>query len=111
MKTIAFIDLGTNSCRLTIAKIMDNGVFSEIGRYKEVVRLGTGEFETNHLTEEAMERTIFVLKQFAAISEKFNVDGIFGVATAAVREAENKLEFIARAKEESGIDLKIVSGI
>jgi len=112
MKTIAFLDLGTNSCRLAIVEItMENEITNEIARYKTMVRLGSNEFQSHHLTDEAMERTIYVLKQYALIAERYEAKHIYAVATSAVREADNKQEFISRVYEETGIEINVVSGI
>jgi len=112
MKRVAFIDLGTNSCKLNIVEItLKDGLTKEIAKFKEVVRLGTGGFDTNYLLEDAINRTIEVLKQFFVIASNYKVDDIYAVATAAVREAENQAEFIKRVKAEANIDMQVVSGV
>lgn len=111
LKTVSFIDLGTNSCRLNIVELTaDSRNYNEIIKLKEVVRLGEGEFESKQLTQAAMDRTIKVLKMFAEISVKYNSDDTYAVATAAVREANNKDEFIERVNKETGINMKVISG-
>lgn len=111
MKTIAVIDIGTNSMRLAIERIHGvNHDSTTLALSKEVVRLGEGEFSHNRITMEAMDRGILVLKKFAEIAARHEVAETVAIATAAVREASNKAEFVQRARDEAGIDVKVVSG-
>lgn len=109
---IAIIDLGSNSIRLVIFQIYENGAYNLIHRKKENGRLSGGMIEGEKLvlTRAAMERTIESLKGFSYICKFFNVDQIIAVATAAVRESENGEYFIKLAEEETGIKFKILSG-
>jgi exopolyphosphatase/guanosine-5'-triphosphate,3'-diphosphate pyrophosphatase len=112
VKTIGVIDIGTNSVRLAVERIdARNHDSTTLALAKEVVRLGEGEFSHNKITPAAMERGIVVLKKFAEIADRYNVSEVIAIATAAVREALNKNEFVQRAKDEAGIDVKVVSGL
>ncbi len=110
MKTLAFMDIGTNSVRLAIVKANKNSECSTIASHKEVVRLGEGEFAHNKITRSAMERGILVMRKFADIARKSGAQEIIAVATAAVREAQNRSEFVDRVRCEAGVDIKIISG-
>lgn len=109
-ENIGFIDIGTNSIRLVVAKINKNYTHTLLTERKEVVRLGEGEFEKNYLTDAAMNRAIFVCKQFVKFATNFNVKKIFAVATSATRDAENKSIFLERLKIEANLDARVISG-
>lgn len=111
MRTISVIDIGTNSIRLAVVRIDPNHDYRNLSIHKEVVRLGEGEFAHNKITPPAMERGLLVLKKFADIARRYNSREIVVAATAAVREAQNRTEFVERAKLEAGVDVRIVPGI
>ena len=108
--TLAAIDVGTNSFHLVVARLRDGGGFDVIAREKERVRLGSGPGDMKFITPDAMERGLAALgrmRQVAAISAA----PVRAVATSAVREAENRDEFVHRAYDEAGVDIEVISGI
>ena len=109
-RIVAFLDLGTNSVRLSVVRINANSSFTVLSQQKEVVRLGDGEFLSQHLTPEAMARAILVCRKFAEMARSFQADEILAVATSATREAENRSEFLQRLQEEAGVDMRVISG-
>lgn len=106
--TYSAIDLGTNNCRLLIARQTKSG-FRVIDAFSRVVRLGEGVARDNRLSEEAMDRTIDALKVCAEKLARRNVTFMRHVATEACRIAENSDEFVARVKSETGINLDVIS--
>jgi len=102
------IDLGTNNCRLLIAKQSKNG-FRVIDAFSRIVRLGEGIGQDNRLSEDAMDRTIEALKVCAEKLARRNVNCMRHVATEACRIADNSEEFVARVKRETGINLDVIS--
>jgi len=111
LRKIAVIDIGTNSMRLAVARIDPNHDFHTLALQKEVVRLGEGEFAHNKITRAAMERGLLVMKKFGEIARKHQVAETVAVATAAVREAQNRAEFVERAMSEAGVEVHVVSGL
>ncbi len=109
-KTIGIIDLGSNSARLLIVKVFENGAYKILNRVKHMVRLGEHAFETNTLQEAAMERTLFVLRSFMEMCEHYAVSEIYPMATAAVRDAHNAAFFLHQVRANTGIDLQVISG-
>ena len=107
---IAAIDIGTNSIHLVIASINQRQVLTIIDQEKEMVRLGQSGNDMKYLQEDAIERGVQTLKRFAKLAENHNAK-IRAVATSAVREALNKEIFINRVKEETGINIEVVSGV
>lgn len=102
------IDLGTNNCRLLIARPTKGG-FRVIDAFSRIVRLGEGVANGNRLSDAAMDRTIEALKVCAEKIARRNVTCMRHVATEACRVADNADEFIARVKRETGLNLDIIS--
>ncbi|MEZ5712955.1 MAG: Ppx/GppA phosphatase family protein [Sphingobium sp.] len=104
----AAIDLGTNNCRLLIAKPSADG-FVVIDAFSRIVRLGEGLATSGALSEQAIERAVSALAVCADKIRKRQVTLARSVATEACRRASNGAEFIARVKRETGIALDIIS--
>ncbi len=104
----AAIDLGTNNCRLLIARPANEN-FVVIDAFSRVVRLGEGLAQTGRLSDEAMERALGALKICASKLRRRNVHLARSVATEACRRAVNGAAFIERVREETGIRLDIIS--
>lgn len=104
----AALDLGTNNCRLLIAKA---GVedFTVVDAFSRVVRLGEGLSTSGKMSEEAMDRAVEALAVCADKLKRRNVVLARSVATEACRQALNGVEFIERVKRETGIHLDIIS--
>ena len=109
-KNIGIIDLGSNSLRLLLVRIHADGSTTILNQVKHMVRLGEGSFAHKRLREDAMTRTIGVLRGLAEMCAAYQSAEIVAIATAAVRDADNGQEFILRVKEKTGIDFTVVSG-
>lgn len=104
----AAIDLGTNNCRLLVAKRSREG-FRVIDAYSRIVRLGEGLASTGELSDAAMNRAAAALKICADKMKRRGVTRAHSIATEACRTATNGADFIARVERETGIKLDIVS--
>ncbi|MCJ9429007.1 Ppx/GppA phosphatase family protein [Kordiimonas marina] len=102
------IDLGTNNCRLLIARPTRQG-FRVIDAFSRIVRLGEGVSANNRLSDEAMDRAVEALKVCAEKIQRRGVTCMRHVATEACRVADNAPEFLTRVKEETGLNLDIIS--
>ena len=107
-QAFAALDLGTNNCRLLIARPQGDG-FAVIDAFSRIVRLGEGLAATGRLSDAAIERTIAALRVCSDKLKRRNVTLARSVATEACRRAANGPEFIARALAETGIHLDIIS--
>ncbi|WP_244266865.1 Ppx/GppA phosphatase family protein [Polycladidibacter stylochi] len=107
-KLYAALDLGTNNCRLLIARPENRG-FRVIDAYSKIVRLGEGLGNTGRLSEEAMERAVEALKVCHHKLMERGVERMRLIATEACRAAENGVEFTERAQREAHLPLEIVS--
>ena len=104
----AAIDLGTNNCRLLIARPQEEN-FVVIDAFSRVVRLGEGLAHTGRLSDAAMDRAVGALRVCADKLKRRNVRLARSVATEACRRASNGEEFIDRVRRETGIRLDIIS--
>ena len=104
----AALDLGTNNCRLLVARATGEG-FRVIDAFSRIVRLGEGVSATGRLSEEAMERTIEALRVCAAKMRRRKVTRARNVATEACRRAANGAEFLRRARAETGLHLDVIT--
>jgi exopolyphosphatase/guanosine-5'-triphosphate,3'-diphosphate pyrophosphatase len=104
----AAIDLGTNNCRLLIARPTGTS-FRVIDAFSRIVRLGEGLDAEGRLSEAAMTRTVSALRVCARKCRDREVTHLRAVATEACRRAVNCDAFIARVTAETGIRLEIIS--
>ncbi|WP_375391182.1 Ppx/GppA phosphatase family protein [uncultured Sphingomonas sp.] len=107
-QAFAALDLGTNNCRLLIAR-PQGGHFAVVDAFSRIVRLGEGLAASNRLSDAAIERTLAALTICADKLCRRKVTLARSVATEACRRAVNGPEFIARAHAETGIHLDIIS--
>ena len=110
MPTFAAVDIGSNSCRLKIAKVVAHQLRS-MHEDREVTRLGGSVFESGLVSPEAMANTIQALKRFQRAVQDHGVDQIRVVATSAMRDARNSAAFQAWVKAETGWQMEIISGL
>lgn len=104
----AALDLGTNNCRLLIARPEDRG-FRVVDAYSRIVRLGEGVGSNRMLSDAAMERAIDALAQCHRKLADRGVARSRLIATEACRAAENGADFIERVKAETGLALEVVN--
>jgi exopolyphosphatase/guanosine-5'-triphosphate,3'-diphosphate pyrophosphatase len=104
----AALDLGTNNCRLLIARPSGRD-FTVIDAFSRVVKLGEGLATSGRLSDAAMDRTLAALNICADKLQRRNVRLARSVATEACRRAENGFAFIERVRRETGIALDIIS--
>lgn len=99
---VAGIDCGTNSIRLLVADIADDGTLTDVTRLMRVVRLGQGVDATGRLAPEAIERTRVALTEYAGIIRATGATGVRMVATSATRDAQNREDFFSMTREVLG---------
>src|SRR3954463_11654804 len=105
--TYGAIDLGTNNCRLLIARPTEGG-FTVIDAFSRIVRLGEGLSRSGELSADAMDRAVVALSVCAEKLRRRNVSLSRSVATEACRRAKNGEEFAERVHTETGIVLDII---
>lgn len=111
MSRAALIDLGTNSVRLVVVEVEDDGSSSIILHEKQPVSLGENSFTSRRLTETAMNRTIAALGDMLKSAGSKGAEEIRAVTTSAVRDAENRAAFLELAEQRIGLKIKVISGL
>ena len=104
---LAALDLGTNNCRLLVARPCADG-FEVLDSFSRIVRLGEGVAGSGRLTERAMARTVAALSVCARIMARHGVTRKRCVATEACRRAVNGVAFLSRVRRVTGIELEIL---
>ncbi|MEM8924733.1 MAG: Ppx/GppA phosphatase family protein, partial [Actinomycetota bacterium] len=106
----AAIDIGTNSIHLVVARSSAEGGFEVVTTEKESVRLGSGGGDMKRLADDAMDRGVAAIGRMVEVATSLGAD-ITAVATSAVREAENRDEFVARVEAEFGLTISVIPGL
>ena len=106
---LAVLDLGTNNCRLLIARPTPPDNFRVVDSFSRIVRLGEGVGETGILSAAAIDRTIAALKICAERIARHRVRHVRAIATQAARQAANTDQLVARTQAETGIALSVIS--
>lgn len=106
---VAVIDLGTNTCNLLMAEIIQPG-YKILHQSKQLVKLGDKTLKTNQISDAATKRVINALSAQHKIIENYQGVKVCVCATSAVREASNKIEFLEKISEHTGWIVKIISG-
>jgi len=117
----AAIDLGTNNCRMLLARAdasddnnensANTGGIHVIDGFSRIVRLGEGLAASGQLSEEAIERAIKALKVCAQKIRSRGVKGTRAIATEACRQAANGDDFLKRVEAETGLTMTIISAV
>jgi exopolyphosphatase/guanosine-5'-triphosphate,3'-diphosphate pyrophosphatase len=107
---LAGIDLGTLTCRLLVADLAGQHLLQELHSDRRILRLGEGVDHTKRLSGVAMERVIGCLREWRAVIDTYDVSGCAVVATSAVRDAENRDEFLDRVKRETDFEIEVITG-
>jgi exopolyphosphatase/guanosine-5'-triphosphate,3'-diphosphate pyrophosphatase len=110
MPTFAAVDVGSNSCRLKIARVVSHQL-KTLHEDREVTRLGSSVFESGLISPEAMAGTLRALKRFQRAVQAHAPDRIRVVATSAMRDARNAAAFQAWVKAETGWNMEVISGL
>jgi exopolyphosphatase/guanosine-5'-triphosphate,3'-diphosphate pyrophosphatase len=104
----AALDLGTNNCRLLVARPSRRG-FKVIDAFSRIIRLGEGVTASGRLSDAAVERTIEALQVCATKIRRHRVARMGLIATEACRLAANAPQFLERARTETGLDIRVVN--
>ena len=107
---IGVVDIGTNSTRLLVAAITDDGRCEVLDRESVVTRLGQGVDATGRLAEEAMDRVRATLEDYRARLDRHGTERDVAVLTSAVRDASNGEQFVAEIRERYRLDAQVLPG-
>ena len=108
---IAALDLGSNSFHLLVADAHPDGSFDRLFREKEMLRLGDVVARHGRLTDDAIELAVDAVRRFRSLAEGAGAEEIVACATSAIREAENGAVLVDRLARETGVHVRVISGI
>jgi exopolyphosphatase/guanosine-5'-triphosphate,3'-diphosphate pyrophosphatase len=106
---IAAVDLGSNSFRLEVGRVVDDQIYS-LDSLKETVRLASGLTQEKQLGEEAQRRGLETLGRFAERLRGFAPESVRAVATNTLRVARNASDFIRQAEAVLGFPIEVIGG-
>lgn len=111
---LAAIDIGSNAARLLISDIITgtngNPEFLKMALVRVPLRLGFDVFDKGEISEEKTVKIIKTIKSYKLLLEVYDVKHIKACATSAMRDATNSPQLIKRIKDETGINIEIISG-
>ncbi|HEX9201936.1 MAG TPA: Ppx/GppA phosphatase family protein [Acidobacteriaceae bacterium] len=110
MATLAAVDIGANSVRLKIARVVRRRL-QVLHEDREVVRLGEAVFRGGALDPAVMEQTVRVLRRFQKAAQACGATQVRVVATSALRDANNGGAFVQWVKAATGWRVEVVSGV
>lgn len=105
----ATIDVGTNTAQLLVVEVVD-GVLSRVHVAERFVRLGEGVDASGRIGEAAQDRLLSTLKEHVDTAREHGAERIVAAATSAMRDAANRDAVRQRVKEETGLDVDLLSG-
>lgn len=111
---LAAIDIGSNAARLLISdvSIQDNGkpLFQKLNLIRVPLRLGFDVFDQQEISPAKEAMILNTLKAYRHLLDAYEVDFCKAAATSAMRDASNSVTILKRVKEETGIDIEIITG-
>jgi len=105
----AIIDLGSNTTRMIIIEVLDNGGYRLAEDARATVRLAEHMSPDNTIKPSALDRAADAMRLFSSITDYHHVTGITACATAAIRDATNRQEILGTLEERSGIKFKVLT--
>ncbi len=109
MRPVAAIDQGTNTVRLWVVDA-DARPYRTLRLESRIVRLGGGFVREGRLTDEAQDRALLALREYAGFLEELSCREITAVGTGVLRQAPNTPDFLARVRGETGLTVEIIAG-
>lgn len=110
MPNIAAIDVGSNAMRMAIAKATGPDEFEVFDKTREPIRLGKDVFLNGKISEQTMALSVEAFNRFRKVMDSHNVKLVRAIATSAVREAQNRRQFIDQIRKASGIQIEVIDG-
>jgi len=111
MLKLALLDIGSNSIHMILTEIQPDFSYKILDRFKDVTRLGEETFKAGRFSPDAIEKGTDVVKNFVALARNRGFTRIEAVATSAVREAANGGHFIETIGHQTGIRIRVVTGL
>jgi exopolyphosphatase / guanosine-5'-triphosphate,3'-diphosphate pyrophosphatase len=110
VKRIAAIDIGSNAIRDSVAEITDDWDYKILYRNRIPLRLGDEAFSQGRISDYTIEKCLNTFWKLRQKFESYNVSMIRAVATSALRNSENRKDFIKQIFDKTGIVIHIIDG-
>ncbi len=107
-KTVAVVDIGSNSVRMVVAQVAADGQTDVLERLQRAVGLGQDTFVDGRLSQRTMNAAVGILRNYRRVLDHYEVKHVRAVATSAVREAGNADAFTNRILMATGLDAEII---
>jgi exopolyphosphatase/guanosine-5'-triphosphate,3'-diphosphate pyrophosphatase len=107
---IGSLDVGTNTVLMLVVEQQEDGGLRKLADFSRITRLGRGLYSAGKLDPAAAQQTLDTIAEFVEQARALGAEKIVSAATAALRDAADGKEFIARVKQRCGIDLEIITG-
>ena len=107
---VAVIDVGSNSTRMEVLQLTSDYDLRVMSEVKALLRLASRKAKDGRLLQSAVSELSRLIDDFATVARASEVDAIRAVATSAMRDATNGNEVVSRVRENTGIELEIISG-
>ena len=106
----AAIDVGSNTIHIVVARCFSQ-TLEILADELELVRIGESVTATGKISSEKAQAALQTLKAYQALARGYGAERVFVVATEAIRQASNGGEFLARVREETGLEMLLISGM
>ena len=110
MNKYAIVDIGTNTILLLICNLDENGNIKFIHHAEKTPRIGKDVDNSKNIGHTSFLKTAEIIKDYKKISDSFNADKLIAVGTSALRDANNKKEFVEFIYAETGVRVEIING-
>lgn len=111
---LAAIDIGSNAVRLLISEVSvdekNKASFNKISLTRVPLRLGFDVFETSKISTHKRDLLLHTMKAYINLLHAYEVKYVKACATSAMRDATNSAEIISLIKNETGIEIEVISG-
>jgi exopolyphosphatase / guanosine-5'-triphosphate,3'-diphosphate pyrophosphatase len=107
---LAALDVGSNTVLMLVVERGADGQLRRLADLSRITRLGRGVDATGHLDPASMDKTLDAIVEFADQARALGAEKILTAATAALRDAADGADFLARVKARTGLDLEVISG-
>lgn len=107
---VSAVDLGSNTLKATHATCMEGGELADMIHHSDTVRIGFGLERTGHIEEHRLDECMRFLQEQAAIGREYGSTRFIGVATEALRIADNGSELLDRIHAETEWEIELITG-
>jgi len=111
---LAAIDIGSNAARLLISDVVESESkrpeFNKLNLVRVPLRLGFDVFDKTAISPEKREMFVKTMQSYRYLMDVYKVEHYIACATSAMRDAQNSTEILKRVKDETGLEIKVISG-